>query len=123
LVVDDDRELHDLLDGRLRQHGYSLVHAYGASEGFARASTESPSLVILDLMMQEMNGFDLATQLKNDPRTAGLPIVVVTEQELTGGDRQRLIGKINAHVRRGDLHGNQLVTVIRDLVRAQAEVG
>jgi signal transduction histidine kinase/DNA-binding response OmpR family regulator len=123
LVVDDDRELHDLLDGRLRQHGYSLVHAYGASEGFTRASTESPSLVILDLMMQEMNGFDLATRLKNDPRTAGLPIVVVTEQELTGGDRQRLIGKINAHVRRGDLHGNQLVTVIRDLVRARAEVG
>jgi len=123
LVVDDDRELHDLLDGRLRQHGYSLVHAYGATEGFTRASTESPSLVILDLMMQQMNGFDLATRLKNDPRTAALPIVVVTEQELTGGDRQRLIGKINAHVRRGDLHGNQLVTVIRDLVRAQAEVG
>jgi signal transduction histidine kinase/DNA-binding response OmpR family regulator len=121
LVIDDDRELHDLLDGRLRQHGYSLVHAYGATEGFARASTESPSLVILDLMMQEMNGFDLATQLKSDPRTAKLPIVVVTEQELSGGDRQRLIGKINAHVRRGDLHGTQLVAVIRDLVRAQAE--
>ncbi len=121
LVVDDDRELHDLLDGRLRQHGYSLVHAYGATEGFARASTEAPSLVILDLMMQEMNGFDLATQLKNDPRTSNLPIVVVTEQELTGGDRQRLIGKINAHVRRGELSGNQLVSVIRDLVRSQAE--
>jgi signal transduction histidine kinase/CheY-like chemotaxis protein len=122
LVVDDDRELHDLLDGRLRAHGYSLVHAYGATEGFTRASTESPSVVILDLMMQEMNGFDLATRLKNDPRTAGVPIVVVTEQELTGGDRQRLIGKINAHVRRGDLNGSQLVSVIRELVRAQAEV-
>ncbi|HJW96425.1 MAG TPA: response regulator [Thermoanaerobaculia bacterium] len=121
LVVDDDRELHDLLDGRLRAHGYSLVHAYGASEGFTRASTESPSLVILDLMMQEMNGFDLATQLKNDPRTSRLPIVVVTEQELSGGDRQRLIGKINAHMKRGDLNGSQLVNVIRELVRAQAE--
>ena len=121
LVVDDDRELHDLLDGRLSQHGYSLMHAYGATEGFERASTESPSLVILDLMMQEMNGFDLATQLKSDPRTSRLPIVVVTEQELSGGDRQRLIGKMNALVRRGDLNGTQLIATIRELVRAQAE--
>jgi hypothetical protein len=45
--------------------------------------------------------------------------LVVTEQELSGGDRQRLIGKINALVRRGDLQGNQLVTVIRELVEAQ----
>jgi signal transduction histidine kinase/DNA-binding response OmpR family regulator len=111
LVVDDDRELHDMLDGRLRQHGYSLVHAYGASEGFVRASTEEPSLVILDLMMQEMNGFDLATQLKSDPRTSSLPILVVTEHELTGGDRERLIGKINGLVDRGDV-----VSAIRNLV-------
>jgi len=111
LVIDDDRTLHDLLDSSLRPHGYELLHAYGASEGVAMANT-LPSLVILDLM----DGIDVAAKLKADPRTAGLPILVVTDRSMDGGDRQKLQGKINALVERGELSGNRLVTVIRELV-------
>jgi CheY-like chemotaxis protein len=117
LVIDDDRRLHDLLEQHLAEHGYSLLHAYGANEGLVRASNELPSLVILDLMMQEMTGFDVAARLKGDPRTARLPILAVTNQELTGIERTTLHGKINAMVRRGDLSGRRLAKVIEELVR------
>jgi signal transduction histidine kinase/DNA-binding response OmpR family regulator len=122
LVIDDDREMHTMLTERLRPHGYELLHAYGATEGFIRASSELPSLVILDLMMQEMNGFDVAARLKGDPRTCALPILVVTKDELDGADRQRLRGKINALIERGELSGNRLVTVIQELVNEQQVV-
>jgi signal transduction histidine kinase/DNA-binding response OmpR family regulator len=119
LVIDDDREMHTMLTERLKPHGYELLHAYGATEGFVRASSEQPSLVILDLMMQEMNGFDVAARLKGDPRTSGLPILVVTKDELSGGDRIRLKGKINALIERGELSGSRLVSVIQELVNEQ----
>jgi signal transduction histidine kinase/DNA-binding response OmpR family regulator len=122
LVIDDDREMHTMLTDRLRPYGYELLHAYGATEGFVRASSELPSLVILDLMMQEMNGFDVAARLKGDPRTSGLPILVVTKDELSGGDRVRLKGKINALIERGELSGSRLVTVIQELVNEQQVV-
>jgi signal transduction histidine kinase/DNA-binding response OmpR family regulator len=120
LVVDDDCKLHDLLASPLREHGYSLLHARGASEGFARAASELPSVVILDLMMRE-NGFELAAQLRSDPRTARLPIVAVAESELSRGDRQRLVGNMNALLHHGELAGAQLVPLIRDLIRTEAE--
>ena len=122
LVIDDDREMHAMLTDRLRPHGYELLHAYGANEGFVRASSELPSLVILDLMMQEMNGFDVAARLKGDPRTCALPILVVTKDELDGNDRLRLKGKINALIARGELSGSRLVTVIQELVNEQQVV-
>jgi len=117
LVIDDDPALHDMLDDSLRSQGYELLHAYGASEGVVRASTEQPALVILDLMMQGMIGFDVAARLNDDPRTASLPIVIVTSKELSGGDRLRLKGKVQALVERGELSGNRLVDVIRELVQ------
>jgi signal transduction histidine kinase/DNA-binding response OmpR family regulator len=118
LVIDDDRALHDLLDARLRPHGYELLHAYGVADGMIRAANDEPSLVILDLMMQGMNGFDVAARLKSDPRTARVPILAVTNEELSGGDRARLQGKFSAMVERGELSGNRLVTVIQELVQA-----
>jgi CheY-like chemotaxis protein len=123
LVIDDDRELHDLLERHLSPHGYSLVHAYAVKDGVTRASADRPSLVILDLMMQEMNGFDVAAQLNADPRTTRLPILAVTNKELSSGDRERLRGKVHALMRRGELSGTRLVNVIRDLIGSTEKAG
>jgi CheY-like chemotaxis protein len=69
-----------------------------------------------------MNGFDVAARLKGDPRTSGLPILVVTKDELSGGDRVRLKGKIHALIERGELSGSRLVNVIQELVNEQQVV-
>jgi signal transduction histidine kinase/CheY-like chemotaxis protein len=117
LVIDDDRVLHEIVDSTLHAHGFNVLHAYGAVDGIARASADAPALVILDPMMQEMRGFDVVARLKSDPRTARVPIVVVTKDDLSGADRIRLQGKFNALLQRGELSGTRLVSVIRELVQ------
>jgi signal transduction histidine kinase/CheY-like chemotaxis protein len=116
LVIDDDRVLHEIVDSTLHAHGYNVLHAYAAVDGIARACADAPVLIILDPMMQEMRGFDVAARLKSDPRTARVPIVVVTKDDLSGSDRVRLQGKFNALLQRGELSGTRLVSVIRELV-------
>jgi signal transduction histidine kinase/DNA-binding response OmpR family regulator len=116
LVIDDDRVLHEIVDSTLHAHGYNVLHSYAATDGIARALADAPAVVILDPMMQEMRGFDVVARLKSDPHTTGMPIVVVTKDDLSGGDRVRLQGKFNALLKRGELSGTRLVSVIRELV-------
>jgi signal transduction histidine kinase len=108
LVIDDDRDLHDLLDDQLRPHGYELMHAYGDGEGLVRASRDLPSIVILDSL-------ELAAQLRRDPRTERLPILAVTNEAPSDDMRQSVL--VNAMLVRGELTGARLVAMIQRLTR------
>ena len=119
LLVDDDQDIHDLLGEMLEPLGYRLDHAYNGREGVELAGLHLPALVILDLMMREMNGFETAARLKADPKTAHLPILVLTAKDLTPGDRDRLSRHIAALVRKGGGGHEQLVNVIQSLLRRQ----
>jgi signal transduction histidine kinase/DNA-binding response OmpR family regulator len=119
LLVDDDPDVHDLLGEMLEPLGYRLDHAYSGREGMELAARRLPALVILDLMMREMNGFETAARLKADPKTAHLPILVLTAKDLTQGDRDRLRDHIAALVHKGDGGPMQLVNVIQSLLRRQ----
>ncbi len=120
LLVDDDADIHDLLGEMLEPLGYRLDHAYNGREGVELAGLHLPALVILDLMMREMNGFEAAARLKADPRTAHLPILVLTAKDLSQGERDRLNQHIAALVRKGDGGHEQLVNVIHSLLRRQS---
>jgi signal transduction histidine kinase/CheY-like chemotaxis protein len=119
LVIDDDPALHELLAAGLPDH-YVLLHAHTGREGVEMARNAQPDLVLLDLMMEGMDGFEVATVLKGDPRTRDLPIVVLTAKEMDGGERDRLHGKIAALVRKADWSPSRLEAVLRDVVRRQA---
>jgi signal transduction histidine kinase/CheY-like chemotaxis protein len=115
LIIDDDRAFHELLESRLAP-AYEVLHSYSAADGLARVAQDNPALVILDLMMEQMDGFEVALRLKSDPRTARLPILVMTAKEIDGTDRLRLRGKINALMQKGEIQSSQLVSVIHDLL-------
>jgi len=76
LVVDDDDSLRKLLREQLEAEGYAVKEAKDGKEGVVIAKRELPDLIILDVMMPEMNGFDVAAILRNDPITMGIPIVI-----------------------------------------------
>jgi CheY-like chemotaxis protein len=78
--------------------------------------------VVLDLMMRGMDGFDVAAALKADEKTAHIPILVLTNKDLSHDDRSRLHGKINALLNKGGQSSQQLVHALQDLLR-RAEVG
>jgi CheY-like chemotaxis protein len=78
LVVDDDSNIRSLLQQELTEGGYKVRLAEDGRKALTLIREETPGLVILDVMMPEMNGFDVAAVLKNDPATMDIPIIILS---------------------------------------------
>ncbi len=78
LVIDHDPEIADLVEAYLRKRGYDVVKATSAAEARARVAEASPCLITLDVMLDDVDGFELLQQLKDDPSTAEVPILVLS---------------------------------------------
>jgi signal transduction histidine kinase/DNA-binding response OmpR family regulator len=101
LVIDDDANVHALLDEELKDLGYTVACAYSGEEGLRVARDSAPDVIILDLMMPGLSGFDVAESLKDDPRTANIPILVLTSKEISSEDRELLHAKVSSFVHKG----------------------
>ncbi len=78
LCIDDDRVILDLLRATLTKHGFVPLTAADGSAGIAMAQAEHPRLILVDIMMPEMDGFEVCRRLKADPRTHGIPLIILT---------------------------------------------
>lgn len=78
LVVDDDPEILGMLDIRLGKRGYHVISAADGEQALEQARKEKPSLVVLDVMMPRMNGWEVARALRQDPATHAIKIVMLT---------------------------------------------
>jgi DNA-binding response OmpR family regulator len=76
LVVDDDPEITRMLQLMLEFQGYEVKRAHGTAQGMTILGAEIPDLVLLDFMMPHLNGIELCTYLRRDPRTAHVPVVM-----------------------------------------------
>ncbi len=94
LVIDDDPQLVPLLEAMLRNEAGTLIPAYDGEEGLAKARSERPDGILLDLMMPVMNGFEVLEELKSDDRTADIPVIVLTVKDVTSKEREQL----NKHI-------------------------
>ena len=88
LLVEDEENLHEALKLNLELEGYEVSSAYDGTTALKTVQGEYFDLIILDVMMPEMNGFDVAAILKNDPQTMDIPIIVLSiVQDKTRGFR------------------------------------
>jgi DNA-binding response OmpR family regulator len=78
VIVEDERDMADLVATRLRREGYKVDVAHDGTEGFDLIRSEPPDLVLLDIMLPGMSGTEIATRLRDDPRTVGVPIIMLT---------------------------------------------
>ena len=78
LVVDDEANIRDLLTQEFSEAGYSVVTAANGRAALAEVRRQRPDLIVLDVMMPEMNGFDVAAVLRNDPQTLDIPIIILS---------------------------------------------
>jgi len=81
MLVDDDERNTRLLDAQLKAEGYETMVAFSGEEAMQQLSTRLPDLILLDIMMPGMDGFEVAGKLKLDPRTRNIPIIMVTALE------------------------------------------
>ncbi len=78
LVVDDNVSLVRMLDGVLRRQDFAVVTAYDGEEAITVARSEQPDLIVLDIVMPKMDGYEVCLRLRDDPLTAGIPIILLT---------------------------------------------
>jgi signal transduction histidine kinase/DNA-binding response OmpR family regulator len=110
LVVDDDPGVGKLLRGMLERAGYEVLIAERAHEGLAMARREGPDAMLVDLALPDSPGIELIEQLAQDERTRRRPIVVLTGQDLSREERDRLRPHVSAIARKGDLLRAELLT-------------
>ncbi len=90
LIVDDEPDIVELLGMRLRKSGYEILTAVDGMEGLEKARKEIPDLVILDVMMPRMDGFQVCRLLKFDEKYKKIPIMMLTSR---GQESDKSLGK------------------------------
>src|SRR5262249_8185985 len=128
LIVDDNEANRDILDARLKVHGYDLLQAGDGEEALKAARQHLPDLILLDVMMPKLDGFEVCRRLKNDASLPFMPIILVTAKadssDVVAGldagadeyltkpiDQQSLVARVRSALRIKALH---------DEVQAQA---
>jgi len=118
LAIDDDPMAIELIDATLKPQGYAVLKAGGGEEGLAAARREQPGLVILDLIMPEVDGFAVVEQLRADPATAAIPIVILTSKSMTIEEKNRLNGRISHLAQKAAFDRTAFVELVRGLCPA-----
>lgn len=102
VVIDDDPKAVQILEKVLSDQNYRVYTAYDGASGLALIRGRRPDVVLLDLMMPEMDGFDVVEAVKRDPEICHIPIVIITAKDLTVADRAQLNGKVTTLIQKSD---------------------
>jgi DNA-binding response OmpR family regulator len=78
LIVEDDRFLRELIARKLRNEGYEVIEAVDGEEGLKRIKEEKPDLVLLDLILPGIDGFEVLERSKGDPEIASIPVIILS---------------------------------------------
>lgn len=78
LIVEDDKFLRDLISRKLKGSGYDIVEAIDGEEGVTKAGEEMPDLILLDLILPGMDGFEVLEKIKEDPKTSQIPVIILS---------------------------------------------
>lgn len=119
LVVDDDPKSVQLLGAYLTPAGYRVLSAFGGQEGIDVARQQHPDLIVLDLMMPEVNGFEVVEALKGDVGTATIPIVIVTAKQITTEDRAILKGAVLEVIQKSEFKHGRFIDEVKRAMRGK----
>jgi PAS domain S-box-containing protein len=113
LIVDDDRPAVELIALRLLGLATSISRAYSGRAAIEMAIRQRPDVIVLDLLMPDVNGFDVAVELHAHPDTAHIPIIVLTAKQITGEDRKRLQGCVTTILEKSSFDKAGFVAEVR----------
>ena len=120
LVVEDDGVIRQMVKSMLEKEGWLVSEAENGKVALARITERLPALVLLDLMMPVMDGFEFLTELKKRPDWSKIPVVIVTARELSVDDRARLQGKVEKILQKGMYSREELINQLRNLISSRA---
>lgn len=118
LVVDDDESARELTRKMLEKDGWAVREAENGRAGLDRVTEQPPDLILLDLMMPEMDGFEFVAELRKRRDWRSIPVIVVTAKTLTQEDKARLDEKVSGVLSKGAYTRDQLLAEVHELVAA-----
>ena len=98
LIVDDEPNLVKILESRLKSNGYEVISAFDGQQGLDRVRQDKPDLVILDLMLPQLHGYEVCKQLRADTVHKDIPIVMLTASGKAGDIQEGLNLGANAYI-------------------------
>lgn len=116
LVVDDDPEVREVLVRTMQRHGWAAATADDGRAALDALAAQKPDLILLDLMMPRMDGFEFVAELRQRPDWRAIPIIVITAKTLTNEDRLRLQGHVQKVIQKGGFNHQELLSELRDIV-------
>jgi two-component system, cell cycle response regulator DivK len=90
LLVEDNEDNRDMLTRRLERKGYDVIIAIDGEQGVALTRNENPDLVLMDMSLPVMDGWEATRRLKSDPHTKGIPVIALTAHAMSG-DKEKAI--------------------------------
>ena len=118
LVVDDDPSVRELMRRILEKDGHVVTEAENGRVGLERVAESAPNLILLDLMMPEMDGFEFVSEFRKHEAWRAIPIIVVSAKQLSAEERLQLSGGVANILQKGAYSGDALLREIRDRVVA-----
>jgi signal transduction histidine kinase/CheY-like chemotaxis protein len=116
MVVDDEPANRNWLMRILEPAGFEVIEASGGREAIELAKAKPPDLVLLDLMMPDVTGFDVVEALRADPKTSQTPIMILTARHLTETDKRHLNGHVSTILSRGSVGAADLLGLLKQVV-------
>jgi CheY-like chemotaxis protein len=117
LLVEDDQVQRDRIRGWLEGQQWVVREAENGRDALARLQEHDPDVILLDLMMPEMNGFQVVAALQNEQRWRDIPVIVITARDLDAEDRERLNSGVRTVLVKDTFRPAELVERIRRLAR------
>jgi len=122
LLVDDEPSIVKMVGRRLEVEGFTVSVAGDGQEGLAKAQAEQPDLLILDLMLPKLNGYEICTMLKQDIRYQKIPIILFTAKTQDKDEKLGMECGANAYVRK-PFRAPELLETIRKLLGVSQSTG
>ena len=119
LVVDDDPKTRDMLRRTLQKAGCTVAEAANGSEAIEALERAKPALILLDLLMPGMDGFEVLERLHGDEAWREVPVIIVTAKDLTREDVERLNGRVVKVLQKGAYQRRDLVRDIQAMIARQ----
>ena len=117
LIVEDDETTRDMLRKSLETNDFKVRAAVNGKEALLKVEDSKPGLILLDLMMPEMDGFEFAEKLRENKAWLDIPVVVITAKDLTKEDHQRLKGNVEAIMQKGSYSKKELLTEVGERIK------
>jgi CheY-like chemotaxis protein len=120
LIVEDDDATRHVIRRIMAKQGWTIAEAANGRIGLEQVRRQTPRLILLDLMMPEVDGFQFLAELRRNEAWKSIPVVILTAKDLTRRDHERLTGNVESILQKGALTRAELIQEIRKIVALHA---